>query len=140
MLSTTHAILVLLIVGTFGARKTDRVLPITTEALPRVVAGTGTSVRTVVEATMSNYGEYLGVYDLGEHGFFGVNNPEGRLIGELSLRKGPLELFPTPSRPDQFYAKAAPATFVFSRNDKGRVDSLVISVAGKGDMKGAKRQ
>jgi hypothetical protein len=125
-----HAILVLLVVEAAGTQPTNRVLPADLRPLPPAVAGTA----------ISKYSAYLGTYDLGEHGSFGVTNPQGRLMGELSLRKGPLELFPTPGRPDQFYAKAAPATFVFSRNDKGRVDSLVISVAGKGDMKGAKRQ
>ncbi len=132
MQSCTYAILVLLVAGTVGAPKTDPVPRAAGEVPSQVVADEGTPGR--------NYGEYLGTYDLGEHGAFGVSYAEGRLTGELSMRKGPVELFPTPGRPDHFFARAVPATFVFSRNDKGRVDFLVISVAGKGDMKGAKKQ
>jgi hypothetical protein len=87
----------------------------------------------------AQYREYLGKYDLGEHGFFEMTLQEGRLLGELSLRKGLIELFPAPEGKDHFFAKAAPATFVFSRNQQDQVIALVISITGKGDMKGQKK-
>jgi hypothetical protein len=139
MQSSTHAILALLVVGAVATRQTDRVSGSVGGPL-WLVTGACTGEVAVAPAARRTYGEYLGTYDLGEHGAFEVSYREGRLLGELSLRKGPVELFPAPGRPDQFYARAVPATFVFSRNAKGSVESLVISVDGKGDMKGTKKQ
>lgn len=132
-----HTILIFLAVAAIGTLNTERVLSSVGELRPRAVAGADTAV---ADTARRKYDKYLGTYDLGEHGTFGVSYAEGRLLGELSLRKGPVELFPAPGRPDHFYARAVPATFVFSRNDKGRVDSLLISVTGKGDMKGTRQQ
>jgi hypothetical protein len=86
-----------------------------------------------------NYEEYLGKYklDTGEDNFFTLTYKNGHLMGELT-GAGTIEIFPEEKNKDTFFAKAAPAQFTFARNKKGKIDTLLIAITGKGEMKGKK--
>lgn len=99
------------------------------------------SVPDQVRYAENTFEEYLGKYklDIGEDKFFVLTYKDGRLIGDLT-GAGTIEIFPEEKDKDQFFAKAAPARFTFTRNEKGKIDSLLIAITGKGEMKGKKVQ
>ena len=97
------------------------------------------SVHSQVMYAENTYDEYVGKYklDIGEDKFFVLTYKDGRLLGDLS-GAGTIEIFPEEKDKDKFFAKAAPAQFTFTRDTKGKIDSLLIVITGKGEMKGKK--